>query len=149
MSDIESAQAQQRKSMWELAALDDIDGLLKPDPGQPQKKSTVFAAVRPVQGTGTPFAFVVSSFFVPTGVSLFFFGSWVFTAVGAVAPTSGDQDLFLRLFSTTGPSVSSGIAGGTAVDVVAFTMPLFPFVPCFQVRGFSAGVCGAFSAWGV
>ena len=38
---------------------------------------------------------------------------------------------------------------GTSLDVVSFGLPLFPWVPCYQVFGFSAGVCSVFSAAGV
>jgi hypothetical protein len=142
------AQDQQRKAMWELAGLADTAGLLKPAPEPPDPKSTVFAAVRPVAGRGTPFAFAVGGFFVPTGARLFFFGSFVFTTVGSLVPATGDQDLFLRLFSATGTTVSSSILGGTSLDVVWFTFPFFPYVPVFEVRGFSAGVCRTFVAHG-
>ncbi|MGZ6568200.1 MAG: hypothetical protein ACXVE9_12450 [Solirubrobacteraceae bacterium] len=149
MRDFESAQEQQRKWMWDVAALDDIDALLKPDPGPVQRRTAVFAAVRPVNGRGTPFAFTMSGFFVPAKASFFLFGSWVIATTATVVPASGDQDLFLHLFTPTGPVVSSGRAIGTATDVVAFGLPVFPFVPCFQVFGFAAGVCSMFSAFGV
>jgi hypothetical protein len=142
------AQEQQRKAMWELAGLEDTGALLKPAPEPPDPKSTVFAAVRPVVGPGTPFAFALAGFFVPKGVSFFFFGSFVFTTVGSLLPTTGDQDLFLHLFSPTGTTVSSSILGGTSLDVVWFTFPFFPYVPVFEVKGFTAGVCGTFAAHG-
>jgi hypothetical protein len=148
LADFESAQTEQRKAMWDVAGLEDTAALLKPAPEPPQPKTTVFAAIRPVSGHGTPFALLATSFFVPKGVSFFFFGSFVFTAVGSLRPTSGDQDLFLHLFSPTGPTVSASILGGTSLDVVAFTFPLFPVVPVFQVFGFTAGVCSTFAAYG-
>jgi hypothetical protein len=138
--------AQQRKSLWSLAGLERVDELLKPDPPVARRDATVLAAVRPVQGDGTPFAFTLSAFTVPSGVSLFFFGTWVGFAIGSVVPASGDQDLFLRLFTPTGPVVSSSRAAFTAPDVVWFTG--FPFVPVFQVLGFTTGVCANFSANG-
>lgn len=139
---------EQRRSMWEAAGLENPATLLKPPPPAPDPKSSVLAAVRPVRGEGTPFAFVLTGFFVPAGVSFFFFGSFVFTTVGSLAPATGDQDLFLRLFSPTGTVVSSSIAGGTSVDVVWFTFPFFPYVPVFEVKGFTAGVCRTFTAHG-
>jgi hypothetical protein len=148
LADVKPAQEEQRKAMWELAGLEDPGALLKPAPAPPQPKTSVFAAVRPVTGHGTPFAMLATGFFVPTGVSFFFFGSWVFTAIGSLRPTTGDQDLFLRLFSPTGTAVSSSLAGGTSLDFVAFTFPFFPWVPVFQVFGFTAGTCGTFAAQG-
>jgi hypothetical protein len=149
MADFESAQKEQKESMWAVAGLEDIEQLLKPDPDPPELKSAVFAAVRPVKGEGTPFAFTISGFFLPAGASFFFFGSWVLAAVATVLPATGDQDLFLRLFTPTGPILSRSTSGGTSLDVVAFGTPLFPFVPCFQVFGFTAGVCSTFSGYGV
>ena len=148
LAEYRSAAQQQRQEMWEVAGLSDPAALLKPASQPPEKKDSVFAAVRPVRGEGTPFAFAISGFFVPTGVSFFFFGSFVFTTVGSLVPATGDQDLFLRLFSPTGTVVSSSIAGGTSVDVVWFTFPLLPYVPVFEVKGFTAGVCRAFTAHG-
>jgi len=82
------------------------------------------------------------------GTSFFFFGSFVGFTIGTVLPLTGDQDLILRLFTPTGPRVSSSFAFGTALDLVWFTFP-FPFVPVFQVIGFATGVCSNFSANGV
>jgi hypothetical protein len=86
------------------------------------------------------------------GVSVFFAGSWVFFTNGALVPASGDQDLLLRLFSTTGPVVASSSAGGTSLDFVWLTLPSpfgpLPFLPVFQVLGFATGVCATFSATG-
>jgi hypothetical protein len=140
--------AQQRKQMWSLADLEKVDDLFKPEPAWPQGDTSVLAAVRPVRGEETPFAITVSSFTVPTGASFFFFGSFVGFTIGTVLPLTGDQDLILRLFTPTGPRVSSSFAFGTALDLVWFTFP-FPFVPVFQVIGFATGVCSNFSANGV
>ena len=135
--------------MWDLAALQSVGELLKPDDREPPRaETTVFASVRPVSGQGTPFALVASSFFVPTGARVFFFGSLVFTTVGSVLPATGDQDLFLHFFTPTGPVVSSSRGGGLSLDVAWFTVPLFPWVPVFEVRGFTAGVCSVFTAHG-
>ena len=147
-ADFESAHKEQRKSVWDLAALRDVDALLKPAPEPPQPNTTVFAAIRPVGGHGTPFALLATGFFVPTNASFFFSGSWVFSAIGSVLPTSGDQDLFLHFFTGTGPTVMSSTFGGTSLDVVAFSVPLFPWVPVFEVKGFTAGVCSTFAANG-
>jgi hypothetical protein len=148
IADVEPALREQQRSMWASAALDDIDALLKPPPARPEPKSTVFAAIRPVAGHGTPFAFIATSFFVPAGVSFFFFGSFVFTAVGSLVPMSGDQDLYLRLFSPTSPIVAASRGIGTSLDVVWFTFPLFPVVPVFEVRGWATGVCSTLTASG-
>jgi hypothetical protein len=139
--------AEQRRQIWTLAGLEDVDELFKPEPAWPQRDKSVLAAVRPVGGEGTPFAITTSAFTVPAGASFFFFGSFVGFAIGTVLPTTGDQDLFLRLFTPTGPVVSSSRASFTALDVVWFTFP-FPFVPVFEVQGFTTGVCSNFSANG-
>lgn len=147
----ESAAGQEelRGSMWEVAALDSVDALLKPEPGRLDRKTTVFAAIRPVKGHGTPFAFSVSGFFVPTGASFVFLGSWVNSTFARVIPATGDQDLFLHLFNPLGPIVSASIFGGTTTDVVMFgTPPPFAFLPFFRVRGFAAGVCSNLLAIG-
>jgi hypothetical protein len=144
--------AGQRKQMWSLAGLENVDYLFKPEPESPERDTSILAAVRPVNGEGTPFAISVGGFTVPATVSFFFLGSWVFFANGAVLPLTGDQDLNLRLFSTTGPVVSRSRAGGTALDFVWFTLPSpfgpLPFVPVFEVVGFTTGVCATFSATG-
>ena len=147
--EFESTHKEHRRSMWELAGLEDIDELLKPKPPDPDRKSSVFASVRPVSGDGTPFFFSIGGFFVPTRASLFFMGSWVLLTTASLRPASGDQDLFLHLYSPTGPVVSSGTRGGTAGDTVSFVLPVFPFVPVFRVLGFAAGVCGSLTAVGV
>jgi hypothetical protein len=147
-TEFDAAHPEHRRSMWETAALGDLDGLLKPRPPAAERASSVFASARPVSGDGTPFAFSISGFFVPTAVSFFFFGSWVLSAFASVRPASGDQDLFLRMFSPTGAIVSSGTNGGVATDVVVFSLPIFPFVPVFQVFGFAGGVCSNLLAVG-
>ena len=102
LRDFESAQEEQRTSMWELAALEDVDALLTPGPGAADRRSAVLAAARPAKGTGTPFAFAVSGAFVPTNASLFFLGSFVLF-VGSLRPATGDQDLLLPVYPRPGP----------------------------------------------
>jgi hypothetical protein len=149
LADFEPARKEHEKSIWELAALQDLKALLKPAPKQPQAKSSVFAAVRPVAGHGTPFVLLATGFFVPAGFSFFFGGSLSFTAVGSLRPATGDQDLFIHLFTGTGPIVSSSRLGGTSLDFVWFTTGgFFPVVPVFEVQGFTSGVCSVFSAHG-
>jgi hypothetical protein len=145
--EFDSAHKEHRRAMWELAAFADIEQLLKPSPRPPSRQSSVFASARPVSGDGTPFLFTASGFFLPAGVNLFFFGSFVGITFASLRPASGDQDLFLHLFGPTGPVVSASTLGGTARDVVTFGF-LFPFVPVFQVLGFTAGVCSNFTAVG-
>ena len=135
-------------AVWELAGLEDTTALLKAPPTPPDPKGTVFVSVRGAKRPGTPFALVVSIFFVPAGASLFFFGSFVLTAIASLRRTSGDQDLYLHLFSSTGPLIMSSEAGGASLDVVWFTFPLFPVVPVFEVKGYTTGVCGVFAAHG-
>jgi hypothetical protein len=144
--------AEQRKHVWSLAGLEKVDDFFKPEPASPQRDTSVLAAVRPIRGEGTPFFLTAGGFTVPAAVSVFFVGSWVGFANGAVKPLTGDQDLRLRLFSTTGPVVSTSRLGGTALDFVWFTLPSpfgpLPFFPVFEVLGFTTGVCSAFSATG-
>jgi hypothetical protein len=144
--------SEQRKQMWSLAGLEKIDDFFKPEPASPQRDTSVLAAIRPISGEGTPFALTAAGFAVPATVSVFFIGSWVLFANGAVLPLTGDQDLRLRLFSTTGPVVSRSSAGGTSLDFVWFTLPSpfgpLPFFPVFEVLGFTTGVCSTFSATG-
>jgi hypothetical protein len=146
--EFDSAHEEHRRSMWELAAFDNVEELLKPSPRRPDRDTSVFASARPLSGEGTPFFFTASGFFVPTGVSFFLFGPFVLASFGSLRPASGDQDLILHLFSPTGPIVSASRLGGTALDVVMFGVPFFPFVPVFQVFGFTAGVCSTFTAVG-
>jgi hypothetical protein len=151
-SRFDELRSEQRKQTWSLAGLEKVDDFFKPEPASPQRETSALAAIRPISGEGTPFALTAGGFTVAAGVSVFFFGSWVLFANGAVLPLTGDQDLRLRLFSTTGPVVSSSSAGGTALDFVWFTLPSpfgpLPFFPVFQVLGFTAGVCSTFSATG-
>ena len=148
VADFEPALEEQRRSIWEAAGLEDTSAFFKPAPTPPKPETTVMAAIRPGAGHGTPFALVVSGFSVPAGASFFFTGSFVFTALGSLVPASGDQDLFLRLFTPTGSILAASRAGGTALDFVTFTFPLLPWVPVFEVRGFTAGVCATFAAQG-
>jgi hypothetical protein len=137
-----------RRSMWEAASLTDVDSLLKPAPGHPDRRNVVLASVRPVSGEGTPFVLALSTFFVPSGFSLFFFGLPVLTASALVVPATGDQDIFVHLFSPTGPVIASSTFGGTTPDLASFFIPFLPVVPVFQVFGFTAGVCANFTATG-
>lgn len=144
--------ADHRKQLWSMAGFESIDDLFKPEPTTPKRDTSVLVAVRPVSGEGTPFAIAAAGFTVPAAVSVFFVGSWVLFTNGAVLPATGDQDLILRLFSTTGPVVASSAAGGTALDFVWLTLPSpfgpLPFLPVFQVLGFTTGVCATFAATG-
>jgi hypothetical protein len=144
--------AEHRKQLWSAAGLENIDDLFKPQPAAPERDTSVLVAVRPVNGEGTPFAITAAGFTVPATVSVFFVGSWVFFTNGAVRPATGDQDLTLRLFSPTGPVVMRSRAGGTALDFVWLTLPSpfgpLPFLPVFEVVGFTTGVCATFSATG-
>src|SRR5262249_10293074 len=123
------------------------DDLFKPEPARVQRQKSVLASVRPVGGEGTPFAFSLSGFTVPSGVSFFFFGSFVVLTLGSVVPASGDQDLFLHLFTLAGPVVPASVFPFPTPDLVSFSIP-FPFVPVFQVLGFATGVCANFTAFG-
>ena len=144
--------AEHRKQLWSAAGLENIDDLFKPEPASPEPDTSILMAIRPVSGEGTPFAISAAGFTVPATVSVFFVGSWVFFANGAVLPATGDQDLNLRLFSTTGPVVARSRAGGTALDLVWLTLPSpfgpLPFLPVFEVLGFTTGICATFSATG-
>jgi hypothetical protein len=48
-----------------------------------------------------------------------------------------------------GPVVSASALPLTLLDAVSFALPPpFPFVPVFQIFGFTTGVCGNFTAFG-
>ena len=81
--------AEHRKQLWSAAGLENIDDLFKPEPASPERDTSVLMAVRPVSGEGTPFAITAAGFTVPATVSVFFVGSWVFFANGAVAAGHG------------------------------------------------------------
>ena len=147
--ELEGVQRGLRESMWAATGLEDLDPLFKPEPARLQKKNAVIASIRPVKGHGTPFVLSVSGFTVPAGVSFVFFGLWVASTFGRLTPATGDQDLFLHLFTPAGPVVSSSLFGGTTTDAVAFGSPFFPFVPVFRVSGFATGVCSSFLAFGI
>jgi hypothetical protein len=53
--EFQSARRENRRAMWELAAFDDIDQLLKPSPPAPERERSVFASLRPASGHGTQF----------------------------------------------------------------------------------------------
>jgi hypothetical protein len=133
---------------WTAAGLEDLPALFKPTVARPRPDNSIVAALRPVEFHGTPFSIRISSFTVLAGTNLFFMGSLVAIAVGSLTPLTGDQDLYLRLYGAGGPVVSSSRASFTATDNVWFTMP-FPFVPVYQVQGFTTGVCGTFTAGGL
>ena len=84
MPELDARQAERRKTMWSIAGLDEPEDLLKPGPPPAQGlRKSVFAAVRPVTGEGTPFTFTVGGFTVPRGLDFFFFGSLVGFTFGA------------------------------------------------------------------
>ena len=143
--------SEQRKHTWSLAGLENVDDFFKPEPALPQCDTSVLAAVRPVGGEGTPFL-LTARVHRPGNSERVLRRIVVAFANGAVLPLTGDQDLRLLLFSTTGPVVSSSRAGGTALDFVWFTLPSpfgpLPFFPVFEVLGFTTGVCSTFSATG-
>jgi hypothetical protein len=151
---LESAQAELRRSQWEVAALEDIDLLLKPAQGAPERESTVFCSSGLCR---TGHAVLLHRGWIPpaAGQHFIYVGLLSLFASAFVVPAKGDQDLFLHLFSAAGPVVSASTAGGTTPDVVAFSsvpvlpfLPPFPFVPVFDVVGFTTGVCGLFQAAG-
>jgi hypothetical protein len=147
MADFDPALEEQRRSLWEEAALDDTATFFKPTPAPRQPETTVVAAIRPVAGHGTPFALRIFGFSVAASSSFFFIGLPVATAAGALVPLSGDQDLFMHFFAPLGPTLASSRAGGTSLDFVFFMLPA-PWVPVFEVQGFTTGVCREFRAQG-
>lgn len=147
--EFDSAYDEQRRAMWELATLDDIDQLLKPTPPAPERDSSVFAAIRPVSSDGgTTYVLDVLNVTIPAGSSLFAGGWWVNRADAFVAPFTGDQDLFLHYFGPTGPVLAASRRGGTALDVVGPVRMAFPWVAWFQVFGFTAGMMNQGWFWG-
>jgi len=95
--EFDSAQEEEyRRAMWELAGLEDIDQLLKPNPPPPERESSVFASIRPLSGHGTSYELDVLNAAMPAGSSLLFAGVWT-DAFAFATPASGDQDLFLSL----------------------------------------------------
>ena len=89
----DSAQEEEyRRAMWELAGLEDIDQLLKPNPPPPERESSVFASIRPLSGHGTSYEIDVLNAAMPAGFSLLFAGVWN-QARAFATPASGDQDL--------------------------------------------------------
>ena len=151
-AEFDKSSAEYRKHLWAMAGLENIDDLFKPEPSAPKRDTSVLVAVRPVSGEGTPFAIAAGGFTVPAAASVFFGGSWVLFANASVLPSTGDQDLNMRLFRTTGPVVARSAAGGTSLDFVWLTLPSpfgpLPFLPVFEVLGFTTGVCAAFAATG-
>jgi hypothetical protein len=139
--EFDSALEEQRRAIWELAALDDIDQLLKPPPPPPERDSSVFASIRPVSGHGTWYSLTVKQLTIPAGSNWFAGGWWVNYGAGNIFPATGDQDLFLHYFSPTGPVLAASRFGGTTMDVVVlgltFLLPVW-----FRVFGFTAGVMG-------
>jgi hypothetical protein len=147
--EFDSAHEEQRRAMWELAALDDIDQLLKPTPPPPERDSSVFAAIRPVSsGGGTTYVLDVLNVTIPARSSLFTGGWWVNRADAFVAPSSGDQDLFLHSFGPNGPVLAASRRGGTALDLVGPVRLTFPWVAWFRVFGFTAGTMNHGWFWG-
>jgi hypothetical protein len=109
--EFDEARAQERRSMWEVAALDNLDDLLKPRPPHPDPETAVLAAIRPLEGEGTPFFARFTSFFVAGAVNVLFAGSWVSSTFATVTPASGDQDLFLHLYSPATWPVAASVRG--------------------------------------
>lgn len=149
-TEFESVRNQERKLAWEAAGLESLDELAKKPPPFPERDNAVFAAVRRIEGEGTPFFFSFTTFSVKGGAHVFFAGSWVRTCSGAVTPTSGDQDLFLHLLWPFGPIVSASMKGGIFTDLVSYAVAkeLPQFFPWYHIFGWSTGVCGTFTVFG-
>jgi len=115
----DSAQEEEyRRATWELAGLEDIDQLLKPNPPPPDRESSVFASIRSMSGHGTTYQLDVLDASMPAGSNLIFGGTWT-DARAFATPASGDQDLFLAI-SAPNLVIQASRLGGTATDRVFF-----------------------------
>jgi hypothetical protein len=123
--------------MWELAGLEHIDQVLKPNPPPPERESSVFASARSMSGDGTRFITNIFNVTMPAGSNLLFGGFWS-DAIGVVTPASGDQDLFLDVFAP-GIVLSASRLAGTATDAVVLQSVSAGFV-WIRFFGFRAGV---------
>ena len=144
--------ADHRKQLWSAAGLENIDDLFKPEPASPEPDTSVLMAIRPVSGEGTPFAITAAGFTVPRQ------SASSSSARGSSSPTA----LCCRPRATrTSTCVSSAPPGrwwrdrvqaGRRLDFVWLTLPSpfgpLPFLPVFEVLGFTTGVCATFSATG-
>lgn len=136
----DSAQEEEyRRAMWELAGLEDIDQLLKPNPPPPERESTVFASIRPLSGHGTSYELDVLNAAMPAGFSLLFAGVWN-QARAFATPASGDQDLFLAI-SAPGLVIQASRRPAPFTDRVAFdTDTIWSVLAFIRFFGFRAGV---------
>jgi hypothetical protein len=135
--EFDSAQEEYRRAMWELAGLEDIDQLLKPNPPPPERESSVFACFRSMSGGGTRYSNDLHDVTMPAGSNLLFGGYWQ-DARALARPASGDQDLFLDIF-TPGVALSASRLGGLAIDFVSFSS-VFAQLVWVRFFGFRAGV---------
>jgi hypothetical protein len=135
--EFEETWEEQRRALWDLAALADIEALLKPSPPPPERDSSVFTTIRPVSGEGSYFRVFLTAVVIPAGASLFA-GAWMDGSTGGVTPASGDQDMFLNIWPP-GPSIIASRNGGTRPDVIRWSSP-FPQFLWFRAFGFMAGV---------
>jgi hypothetical protein len=136
---LETPPEEHRRAVWELAALDEIDQLLKPSPSPPKRESSVFTSIRPVSGEGSLITLGADNVPIPAKASWYVGGWWTERAGGSVAPASGDQDLFLHYFAPTGPVVAASTLPGSATETVLVDWPWI-WISWFQVFGFTAGV---------
>jgi hypothetical protein len=128
-----------RRAMWELAGLEDIDQLLKPNPPPPERESSVFASIRSMSGDGTSYQIDVFDVAMPAGSSLLFVGTWS-EARAFVTPASGDQDLFLAVSNPLGVVTASRLPGTATDRVFFFTGSVWMVLVWIRFFGFTAGV---------
>jgi hypothetical protein len=98
------------------------DFSFKAPPAAPALDNTVMFILQKARAGGTSYTITVP-FVVPTGVNIFLALPFACSAAGITVPTSGDPDLFLEL-APFGPVVSASTFGGTATDLVSFSLPL-------------------------
>jgi hypothetical protein len=135
--EFDSVQEEYRRAMWELAGLEDIDQVLKPNPPPAERESSVFACFRSMSGGGTRFTTDIFDVTMPAGSNLSFGGYWQI-ARGFIRPASGDQDLFVDVFAP-GVVLQASRFGGLTTDAVSVSSAFAMFM-WIRVFGFTAGV---------
>lgn len=133
---------------------DTVAALDKAPPAAATAKNSIVVSTRRTEGKGTWWWWAWPVLALPAGANLFFVLPPICNCAGAVAPLSGDPDLFLTANGPRTPTLAASMRGAGMIDRVSFgpavCWPWQEFVPWFRINAFTSCVTSfAMTGFGV